>query len=293
MNLANKVYKNNKTGETIKVIDSFENIVILENKNKLYAETLLNPDLYTEQIDINNFLNPQGTYNSIAETIKNIPLDKINYEDEDISVQLPTNEFAPGTNESAIIMSSEDDERAEIAKKYGIDNNAQEAVNKQNEAFSKLLGEGSDVTNEPAQRIEVKREGFNQVQQQNQTPVLKSPVEDPIITMFKNTKRIKEFSISFDIKDKIPRLDFIEMMEDSYNISIIDYLATEFTDKLLKNPQIIENMIRAKIKEMVYKPDIKKKDDLVEKEKPVRKPRQSKKQSEKNDNRGKISSKSN
>lgn len=291
MNLANKVYKNNKTGEVIRVLDSFENIAILENKSKLYVDTLLNTDLYTEQIDINTFLNPQGAYASIVESIKSIPLDNIKYDDEDINVQLPTNEFTPGTNESAIIMSSEDDERAEIARKYGIENNTQEAVNKQNEAFNKLLGEGANpvfvtsndgsVTKEanvPTQKIEVRREGFNQIQQQN--TVVNVPIEDPIITMFKNTKRIKDFSISFDIKDKIPRLDFIEMMEDSYNISIIDYLATEFTDKLLKNPQIIENMIRDKIKEMVYKTESKK-DNSVEKEKPARKPRQSKKQSEK------------
>lgn len=279
MNLTNKVYKNNKTGEVIRVLDSFENIAILENKSKLYVDTLLNTDLYTEQIDINTFLNPQGAYASIAESIKSIPLDNIKYDDEDINVQLPTNEFTPGTNESAIIMSSEDDERAEIARKYGIENNTQEAVNKQNEAFNKLLGgESNTATNVPTQKIEVHREGFNQIQQQN--TVVNVPIEDPIITMFKNTKRIKDFSISFDIKDKIPRLDFIEMMEDSYNISIIDYLATEFTDKLLKNPQIIENMIRDKIKEMVYKTESKK-DNSVEKEKPARKPRQSKKQSEK------------
>lgn len=283
MNLANKVYKNNKTGEVIRVIDSFENIAILENKSKLYVDTLLNTDLYTEQIDINSFLNPQVTYTYIAETIKNIPFDKVKYDDEDTIVQLPTDEFAPITNESAIIMASEDDERAEIARKYGIDNNAQEAVNKQNEAFNRLFDEKSDVSSEPTQRIEVKREGFNQVKQQNQNSVVNVLVEDPIITMFKNTKRIKDFSISLDIKDKIPRLDFIEMMEDSYNVSIIDYLATEFTDKLLKNPQIIENMIRDKIKEMVYKVEPKnkknetKKEDSVDKEKTVRKPRQSKK----------------
>jgi hypothetical protein len=82
-------------------------------------------------------------------------------------------------------------------------------------------------------------------------------MEDPIITMFKNVKRSKDFSISLEIKNKIPRPDFIEMMEDSYNTSIIDFLAAEFTDNLLKNPQIIEDMIRQKIKEVVYGAEIK------------------------------------
>ena len=34
MNLASKVFKNNMTGDVVKVIDSFENIAILENKQK-------------------------------------------------------------------------------------------------------------------------------------------------------------------------------------------------------------------------------------------------------------------
>ena len=70
--------------------------------------------------------------------------------------------------------------------------------------------------------------------------------------MFKNVKRSKDLSISLEINNKIPRPDFIEMMEDSYNTSIIDFLASEFTDNLLKNPQIIEDMIKEKIKELVY-----------------------------------------
>jgi hypothetical protein len=73
--------------------------------------------------------------------------------------------------------------------------------------------------------------------------------------MFKNVKRIKDFSISLEIKNRIPRPDFIEMMEDSYNTSIIDFLASEFTQNILSNPQMIEDMIRQKIKEVVYGAD--------------------------------------
>jgi len=38
MNLANKTFKNIKTGEVIKVIDSFEDIAILENIKKINPE---------------------------------------------------------------------------------------------------------------------------------------------------------------------------------------------------------------------------------------------------------------
>ena len=73
--------------------------------------------------------------------------------------------------------------------------------------------------------------------------------------MFKGVKRIVEFNISLDIKNKIPRLDFIEMMEDSYETSIIDFLADEFTNELLKNPATIKDMIKSKINTLVYGED--------------------------------------
>ncbi len=49
-------------------------------------------------------------------------------------------------------------------------------------------------------------------------------------------------------------------MEDSYNTSIIDFLATEFTDNILKNPHLIEDMIKQKIKEVVYGVEVRVKD---------------------------------
>jgi hypothetical protein len=247
MSLGNKTFKNNTTGELVKVIDSFENIAILENKQKADVSQLLNPELYTEQIDPTNFFNNQGAYNNLAEKIKNIPADKIR-DDEggEVMVNVDGNSsfggVKPTMNESAIIMTTEEDERAELARKYGV-TTPQNDVDKQNQAFSKLLGE------EEVQTIEVNRDQ-QRVEQRVSQPTQK--VEDPIITMFKNVKRIKEFSISLEIKNKIPRPDFIEMMEDSYNTSIIDFLATEFTDNILKNPHLIEDMIKQKIKEVVY-----------------------------------------
>ena len=41
-------------------------------------------------------------------------------------------------------------------------------------------------------------------------------------------------------------------MKYSYNTSIIDFLAAEFTDNILRNPHLIEDMIKQKIKEVVY-----------------------------------------
>lgn len=248
MSISNKTFKNNKTGETIKVIDSFEDIAILENKGKEKVSNLLNPDLYTEQIDLNSFFNTQGAYNVLAEKIKNIPVDQIKDEaGGEVMVNIDgSSQFRPQTNESAIIQVSEEDERAELARKYGATNPQNDAA-KQAEAFNRLLNPDSE---EPVQTVVVNREEPSPIRESR--PVVQTQSEDPIITMFKNVKRIKDFSISLEIKNKIPRPDFIEMMEDSYNTSIIDFLAAEFTDNLLRNPQVIEDMIRQKIKEVVY-----------------------------------------
>ena len=69
--------------------------------------------------------------------------------------------------------------------------------------------------------------------------------------MFRNVKRNVEFNIDLKIEGKIPRLDFIEMMEDSYEVSIIDFLAQEFTENILKDPNLVKNKIISEIKRLL------------------------------------------
>ena len=265
MSLANKSFKNNLTGEVVTVIDSFENIAILENKQKLNVSQLMNTALYTEEIDPMSFFNNQGAYNILAEKIKNIPQDQIGDDNGEINVVGVNRIDVPRgieQEESLITMSSEEDEKAALAAKYGIVNPPVESLQRQNEAFAKILGEESETElprvpqyqqpeQEVVQRVEVSREEMVEYVQ----PVQRVEVEDPIIKMFKGVKRIVDFNISLDINNKIPRLDFIEMMEDSYETSIIDFLADEFTNELLKNPDVIKGMIKSKIKTLVYGED--------------------------------------
>lgn len=258
MNLANKTFKNNVTGEIIKVIDSFENIVILENKQKMDMKSLMDVNKYTEQIDPANFFKNQGAYDILSEKIKNIPTHLMN-DDNTQSININSDDnFYPNSNETAVVMTTEEDERAELARKYGVSNDNNKYLQKQNEAFAKILGDDSEELpkipvrpfNDPEiQRVEVNREQ-NSHQSQPQ-------LDDPIVTMFKKTKRNVDFKINVEISDKIPRLDFIEMMEDSYETSMIDFLADEFTNKILKDPSLIRNTIKDKIKQLVYGGEIK------------------------------------
>jgi hypothetical protein len=294
INLRDKSFKNNLTGEIVKVLDSFEDIAILEDKSKVDARHLVNPGLFTEvnsqpiqsfnesyfnpieveEVKPENFFSNQGAYNSLADKIKNIPQhlikDDPNAGQTSVRIEDPEgnptttafdNAVRVPTNESAVIQVNPEDERAALAAKYGVVNPA-ESINKQNEAFAKLLGEDTPP-DEEVQVIQVNREEVTQVPslsneeaKQNwnneQIKVVQPVVEDPIIRMFKGVKRSLDFNVSIDIDNKIPRVDFIEMMEDSYETSIIDFLADEFTNNIVSNPQMIKEMIKTKINEVVY-----------------------------------------
>ena len=289
INLRDKTFRNNLTGDVVKVLDSFEDIAILEDKSRVDARHLVNPGLFTEvssqpiqsfnesyfnpieveEVKPENFFSNQGAYNSLADKIKNIPQHLIKDDPNagQTSVRIEDPEGNPTTssfdrsatissNESAIIQVNPEDERAALAAKYGVVNPA-ESINKQNEAFSKLLGEDTPP-DEEVQVIQVNRDEVpglnNEVGKQNwnNQQVQQPVVEDPIIRMFKGVKRSLDFNVSIDIDNKIPRVDFIEMMEDSYETSIIDFLADEFTNNIVSNPEMIKEMIKVKINEVVY-----------------------------------------
>ena len=258
MNLASKVFKNNMTGDVVKVIDSFENIAILENKQKIDVRILMDSNQYTEQVDPSSFFNNQSAYNFLAEKIKNIPTNMLADDDENVVRVNPYNGdgFGPVSNESAIIMSSEEEEKAELAKKYGVINN-NDSVQKQNQAFAKLLGEEETVTkievnNNEEETYTIEKRPVSSIPKQVTTPVQTKKVEDPIISMFSKTKRNVDFKINIEVSNKIPRLDFIEMMEDSYETSIIDFLTDDITNKILNDPSMIRESIKSKIKQLVY-----------------------------------------
>jgi hypothetical protein len=270
MSLLNKSFKNNQTGEVVRIIDSYQNIAVTEKKERIDANRLLDSKYFTEYIDPKSFFQDTSTYNLFAEKIKNVDLSKIPDDDSSFngnSINMPSiNGFNPSTDESAVVMYDPEDEKAELMRKYGATDTS--ALTKQNQAFSKILGDdGGEV-------VQVNVDRTPPVNQQVQTsqplpqPEVNQRVnfEDPIITMFKNAKKNVDFSIDLKVEGKIPRIDFIEMMEDSYEISIIEFLADEFTNDLLKNPSKLKMKIISELKKTVYPNQ---KEEIVEEVKPV------------------------
>jgi hypothetical protein len=286
MNLANKSFRNNKTGEIIKVIDSFEDIAILENKKRASAKDLLNLNLYTEQIDVKNFFNTQGAYNQLAEKIKNIPTENIvddtrgNMVIQD-GMKIPINEGGIQIpTESAVIgVYDPEQEKAELARKYGASMDTS-SVERQNSAFAKILGDEAPQIQLPETKLTINN--TPQVESkieyiETSNPVKHNRVEDPIISMFKGAKKNVQFKMNVEVSSKIPRLDFIEMMEDTYDVSIIDFIAEEMTQNILRDPSQIKESIKEKIKKIVYIGEKKEKTVKTVKTATHRKPRNSKK----------------
>ena len=226
-----------------------------------------------------NSLFEQNFLNQLNSAIGKQPenLDNINYHDSN------TNMYDTNV---PVMQSDPELEKEEIAKKYGIKNNAttvvnrDDLVNKQTNEFmkdpilAKMLEEEGAIP--PANMRQPQQQHSPQQQQNFKEMLLKQDVPesrsdismsdsvveknsninyntyiDPIISMFKKAKRNANFKLAIDIEKKIPRLDFIEMMEDSYETSIIDYLAQEFTDSILANPGLIKEKIVAKLTAML------------------------------------------
>ena len=234
------------TNKVVKVIDSFEDISILEGNAKIRSTRLLDTNLYEPYIDPKTFFESDAHLNEFANKLKQIPTE--NLRDDEMSVSIDSRGFNV-PDEPAIIPYDPEEEKRELMRKYNIPQQNADLI-RQNEAFAKLLEE------EPIQ-VNVDREVTNQFinpisEPVNVQTVVVERTDDPIITMFKNCKRTLEFKLDLSVNEKIPRTDFIEMMEDSYTISIIDYLADEFTNKLLNDPSEIKRRIKEEINKIVY-----------------------------------------
>lgn len=269
MNLANKSFKDNRTGEVVKVIDSFENIAVLENRSKIDTRRLLDSNYYTEYIDPNQFINTTSTsaYNSIFETIKSIPTSNIPNDEGEINIQVQPSAYdpyRPVEDTPVVYTTSVEDEKAELARKYGASVDNISATDRQNQAFAKLLGEESAselpvVPSEPVQRLEIVRDESGSVvssdyvtQDKPKIDVSASTVEKDPYEMFRGIKRSVEFKLDLPLTNKIPKLQFIEMMEESYDKSIIEFLAHDITQEILRDPDSLRKSIESKIRDMVY-----------------------------------------
>lgn len=282
MNLINKEFLEIGSGNVIKIIDVYQNIAVTSERERIDVRRLTDTKYYIpndgglfesksismyenttprpsekkfeikmdDYVDPNKFLNNERTYSMFAEAIKSIPEDKIPKGETEI--QMPSTTTIPATNESAIIIDNNYDEKEELLRKYGINNQNQD-LESYNKKFEKFLTDQPEFEEQrPQSQVQIIEDPNSGRSYDSPTVTRNQIQEDPITLMFRNVKRSVDFKIQIQIDNKIPRIDFIEMMEDSYETSIIEFFAEEFTNQLLKNPELIKKTISDEIKKMVY-----------------------------------------
>lgn len=278
-----------KSGKICVVKDFNENMTFFEDGSKIETKFLLDKRFFidlgtpinesvqqrpmqnnTDKIDPNAFFNQR---NPLYEQLNSIPKDILN----NLPPEQPQSqsnygaEFRPATNNSAIIMDDPEMEKELIAQKYshlGVER--YDAIQKQKNQFGNLLNEENVPVvqpyrppQQPVQQPQQNIQPVNYMEENRATttqiePVIEAkqnpynqPYIDPLISMFKKTKRNTDFKMTIDLEKKIPRLDTIEMLEDSYETSIIEYLAQEFTNEILSNPNMIRDKIIEELKSML------------------------------------------
>jgi len=256
-----KKFTDLSTGRVVEVTDHFEDIVILDGKSKIKLNKLLDNRLYDEYIDPRNFFANEGLVSAFTEKIRQIPTDSIKNEQDRFDPKNPPvlknygDPMRPTFDEPAVLPYDPEEEKRELLAKARSMFGGSETLEKQKESFKNLLEESEEENLEfPMEanpQPKTNTNNYIQAPVSRPEPFMQNVV-DPIIQMFRNAKRNTDFRISFDINNKIPRIDFIEMMEDSYNTSIIDFLAEEFTNEILLKPELLKNRIKEQLSLKVY-----------------------------------------
>jgi hypothetical protein len=250
-----KKFKDLINNKVVEVTDQFEDIVILDNKSKIKINQLLDKRIFEEYVDPNSFFKNETLLNSFAQQIKQIPLDdwknRVSSEEGGYEDSFKNNSEP---KDLAVLPYDPEIEKQEILDKYKSlykQNPSASLMNKQIDSLQNILDDPEELR---------QQDDLNEESQHPNTSIIKDNIKkqikmDPILEMFKNVKRNTNFRIDFTVENKIPRIDFIEMMEDSYNTSIIEFLAQEFTDEILKDPNLIKDKIKNKLMDLVY-PDV-------------------------------------
>jgi len=285
-NLVGKIFED-MSGNSVSVDNIDGSIAHLSNNQRIAVERLLDNSFYTEYVDPNIFASKENNfYAYLGNQIKSIDINSTGTNDPGIQISsnipvVESHEAAQRALRGEFTVSSDNYEEVERRKREIAENaaNISNKVQRSNEKLKELIGDDEDVIDVPVNRnLEgVVFEGSKRVVQETEPretsvtmydenntevnsylerPVSSTPtnvsVEDPIYKLFSQVKRSTNFSLNVKLNEKIPRKDFIKMWEDSYEVSIIDFLVDEFTRKLLNDPSMIRNQLREALHNHVY-----------------------------------------
>jgi hypothetical protein len=241
---------------------------ILNDKSKVSAQRLLDTESFTEVLDVKNFF--EASNNVIVNAVNNTKTPSHSeYNDNVVRVEAKRTDlgdddkFYANSNESALISHEEidpEEEKRLLMEKYKIKphttHNVISQVEQQNELMKKLI-DGDDI--QPSMvKNEFMVDEFKQVGSKPSVQI-PSPVIDPIIDLLNKTKRVNNLKLKIEIEELLPKNEFIQMLEESYDKSIIDYLTDEIYNKMIEDSNSIKEQIKNQITAAVNKKSTKKK----------------------------------
>ena len=270
----------NANGKVSVVKDTFENITIFEDGTKVDTRILMNPEYFTvlpsgprnntnilkqpiaehvsvdrEKIDPNAFFNQR--YSIKQETAQEAQMAQRNVEAYTVDNGVTTHFDVEAEKEEILRRNRHLIEQRDIQ----VAKQANQFKNSNGGIVGKILEEDEGIKIEnimakptPELYQEQLARGTSAVQinpVMNNNNITSNSFMDPMIALFKRTKMNTDFKVSFDINNKIPNINYIKMMEESCDISIVDYLANEFTDNLLKNPMLIKDKIAEELRKLI------------------------------------------
>lgn len=234
-----KQFQSLKTQEVVKIDQMFENIAILDNGERVSVQRLLDKNYFEEFIDPKAFLS-QSAVDIIANKIKSIPDEVLSRlpDAKESEVRISGLEgFGNVSSESAVILSDPEEEKRLLLQKYANVPPRPTPPPIPNRSLQDLLDD------EPfeASRFQTPRH----IPKQESAP--EPPKESPQMLMFKGVKRTHPIIFNVKLDTHIPRLDFIDMMEESYEYSIIDWLSEEITEQIFQDRERIKSEIKDQI----------------------------------------------
>ena len=234
--IKNKKFQDIATGKIVSVLDQFEDVAILEGRQRINVNRLLDKSLYEEFIDPMTFFSQSATLSSLAEKIRSIPNEALAMAEDDAADQ------------SLVMPYDPEEEKRQLLEKYSVP----QPQPAHNDALLALIEDRPPAAAEPADVVRVDARRDLPVEATAEAPRSPRQQDDPIAQMFRGAKRKNRMTITLSIEKAIPRPDFIEMMEDSYERSIIDFLSQEFADEIASDTQALREEISRQIRAVVY-----------------------------------------
>ncbi len=225
-NLIGKEFIDIKSGHKTSVMDQFEDVIILKDGNRISYSRIMDKLYYDEVINPADFLKNSDAFISLADKIKKIPDNVLN----DTMVE--------NTDSPAVIYIDPEDEYKEMlekARKMG------ESMNNNMDVDQVV----SNIVDRP--QVTTKDTTTNNNNNNNNNNNQHNPIE----MLFSQAKKDTKLTVNFSFDINIPKKDFINLMEDTYEYSIINYLANLYTNEILHDDKRMHNEITKSIKEFV------------------------------------------